>query len=552
MSKKSGYAIFSGIMVFFFFFCFTGAHLAKEGNIIWGGRYVLVLLGLCLICGMVAGVALTHVMGLLKKDVHLEKRSRAVKAGLVSWLLFALAYLPTYLAYYPGICSYDITIQLEQVASGNYIDHHPLAHTLLVEAFLELGTFLGNTNLGMGLYTLLQMICLSGVMALGMGMLYAKGISSGYLIVVQLLGMLLPVNWYMSVSATKDIFFTAFVLLMMFSLYALLSGAGKRDTWKIGRWDALFAVALVGVMLFRNNGKYAYLVFFIFGALTCIFAKKNKKLFRRIWLVGLAGFLVGNLCLSVLFRVTDATQGDKREMLSIPIQQLARTYVYHGGIGVVEEDDNTLDEASKELLNAFFANEAYRDYRPDIADPVKKHTQTSVALQRAGEWIGMYLGLLVKYPGDYINAVLAVDAGFVYPFDTSHGDINFNGRDRGLGYIQTRWVENELNPMGIYKDSRWEGLHEMLEDFADTNAYQDIPVLKYLMMPGCYLWFYLLFAGYLLWKRKYRMLLPLSFVLGYYLTLLLGPTVQLRYLYPVMVLLPYGLLFSTGEQISEE
>ena len=158
----------------------------------------------------------------------------------------------------------------------------------------------------------------------------------------------------------------------------------------------------------------------------------------------------------------------------------------------------------------------------------------------------------MEYPGDNINAVLAVDAGFVYPFDVSHGDINFNGRDRGLGYIQTRWVENELNPMGIYKDSKWEWLHEKLEDFADANAYQDIPVLKYLMMPGFYLWFYLVFAGYLLWKKKYRMLLPLCFVLGYYVTLLLGPTVQLRYLYPVMVLLPYALLFSVGESSVEE
>lgn len=550
MNKKSGYVIFACIMVFFFFFCFTGAQLAREGNILWTGKYVLVLTVMSLVCGILSGCGLTCVLGLLKAGASLQARGGGVKVSLISWLFFFLSYLPAYLAYYPGICSYDITIQLEQVASGNYIDHHPLIHTLLVEAFLNLGALLGSINLGMGLYTLLQMICLSGALALGIGMLYGKGIALGYLGLVQLLGMLLPVNWYMSLSVTKDIFFTVFVLLMMFAAYALLSE--KRDAWRIGKWDVLFAVSIVGVVLFRNNGKYAYLVLLVFGALTCILARKNKALFRRVWLVGLAGFLAGNMCLSALFQVGDATQGDKREMLSIPIQQLARTYVYHGGIGIVEEDDDTLDETSKALLNDFFADEAYKNYRPDIADPVKKHTQTSVALQRAHEWIGMYLKLLVDYPGDYINAVLAVDAGFVYPFDVSHGDINFNGRDRGLGYIQTRWVENELNPMGIYKDSKWEWLHAKLEDYADANAYQDIPVVKYLMMPGFYLWFYLLFAGYLLWKKKYRMLLPLSFILGYYATLLLGPTVQLRYLYPVMVLLPYILLFCVGEKSGEE
>lgn len=550
MNRKRGYVIFSSIMVFFFFCCFTGAHLAKEGNIVWTGKYVLVLLLLCLVCGVISGWGMTRALEFIKDEECLKTRSEAKKIGVISWGLFVLSYLPAYLAYYPGICSYDITIQLAQVVSGDYIDHHPLAHTLLVEAFLKLGEMLGSVNLGMGLYTLLQMLCISGVLGLGIGLLYQKGTSLVCLVVTQLLGMLLPVYWYMSISATKDIFFTVFVLLFLFAMYTLLSE--NRNEIRPGKWDVVYFLALIGLILFRNNGKYAFLVLLVFGVLVCLFAKKNKMLFRRIWLVGLAGFIVGNLFLGVLFQATDATQGDRKEMLSIPIQQLARTYVYHGGIGVVEEDDNTLDEASKELMDAFFPNEVYKNYRPDIADPVKKYTLTSVALQRAREWIGTYLKLLVNYPGDYINAVLAVDAGFIYPFDVSHGDINFNGRDRGLGYIQTRWVENELNPLGIYKDSKWEWLHEILEDYADVNGYQDIPVLKHLMMPGFYLWFYLVFAGYLLWKKKYRMLLPLSFVLGYYITLLLGPTVQLRYLYPVMVLLPYALLFSAGEELNEK
>ncbi len=550
MNRKRGYVIFSSIMVFFFFCCFTGAHLAKEGNIVWTGKYVLILFLLCLVCGIVFGVGVTRALEFIKSGGGLEERPGVKKTFFFSWILFAISYLPAYLAYYPGICSYDITIQLAQIVESDYIDHHPLAHTMLVEAFLKLGNSLGSVNLGMGLYILLQMLCVSCVMALGICLLYKKGIAPVYLVIVQMLGMMLPVYWYMSVSATKDTFFTVFVLLFLFSMYILLSE--KRDELRIGKWDIVYLCALVGLILFRNNGKYAYLVLLVFGAMVCIFAKRDKKLLCRIWLVGLAGFIVGNLLLSALFRVMDATQGDRREMLSIPIQQLARTYVYHGGIGIVEEDDNTLDESSKELLNAFFQNEAYKNYRPDIADPVKKHTLTSVALQRAGEWIGTYLKLLATYPGDYINAVLAVDAGFVYPFDTSHGDINFNGRDRGLGYIQTRWVENELNPLGIYKDTKWEWLHEKLEDFADANGYQDIPLFKYLMMPGFYLWFYLIFAGYLLWKKKYRLLLPLSFVLGYYITLLLGPTVQLRYLYPVMVLLPYALLFSVGDNVSDK
>ena len=74
MSKKSGYLIFSSIMVFFFFFCFTGAHLAKEGNIVWSGKYVLTLLLMCLVCGILAGILLTKVLGLIKGSQCCKER----------------------------------------------------------------------------------------------------------------------------------------------------------------------------------------------------------------------------------------------------------------------------------------------------------------------------------------------------------------------------------------------------------------------------------------------------------------------------------------------
>ena len=207
------------------------------------------------------------------------------------------------------------------------------------------------------------------------------------------------------------------------------------------------------------------------------------------------------------------------------------------------EDDDTMSAGDKALINDFILNEAWREYRPDIADPVKRNTNTYVARYRIKEFISTYVGLFLQYPGDYVNAMLATNAGYLSPGDTSHAVINENGRDSGLGYIQTRWVENELNPAGIYKDSKWEWLHEKLEIFADSNSYLQIPILKYLMVPGSYLWFYLILAAWLLVNRRYRQLLPFSLVLGYYLTLFLGPTVQLRYLYPLMIALPFLAVF---------
>ena len=108
-------------------------------------------------------------------------------------------------------------------------------------------------------------------------------------------------------------------------------------------------------------------------------------------------------------------------------------------------------------------------------------------------------------------------------------------------------MEEELDVRGIYQDSKWEGLHESLEEWADSNSYLKIPVLKYLFVPGTWLWLCLLTAGYLLVHRRFGMCIPLALFAGYYITLFLGPTVQLRYIYPVMAALPFTVLLCKCE-----
>ncbi len=261
-----------------------------------------------------------------------------------------------------------------------------------------------------------------------------------------------------------------------------------------GSWDAGYLLSTVGMVLFRNNGRYALLVVLCLLGVGWIRHRSSRKLLVRLALHTMAGILLGSSLLRLLAQATDAQQGDKREMLSVPIQQLARTMIYHGGVGVLEEDDDTKEEQDKKQINDFILDEAYREYRPDIADPVKGHTYTYVVRYRMGEFLKTYLHLLIRYPGDYVNAALAVNLGYYYLGDQSHAHINENGTEQGLGYIQTRWVEAELADYGIYKDSRWEGLHQLLEAYADSNGYLYTPVLNLLMIPGIWLWIYLFLA----------------------------------------------------------
>lgn len=65
-------------------------------------------------------------------------------------------------------------------------------------------------------------------------------------------------------------------------------------------------------------------------------------------------FLYRAFVLSAVFSATHAEQGDRREMLSMPIQQMARCMIYHGGVGVLPEDDGTMSEQDRALVNDLY------------------------------------------------------------------------------------------------------------------------------------------------------------------------------------------------------
>jgi len=564
LPKRIGYSMLSAIGFLFVFFWKAEKDLAEQGDIVWNGRYVAGILGISLPLGILLGCAAAYIMYTLAKG---RKGRLAVLAGAWqkwvyklslgrlfagSFILLVLVRIPCYLAYYPAICAYDSPYQVVQIVSGEYIDHHPIAHTLLIKAGMFLGkTFFGSVNAGIALYALIQLLVLSAAFSLGITMLHYFKVRAVWILLTFVWLLFFPFHMYMSVSMTKDIWFSAFFLVQILALFTVLYR--NENTLRLGVWDVVLFFSTVGMILFRNNGKYALLVLMVVLLPVLWRAKGRRRLWGRLFLNCLAAFLVGSVILSFLFHVTNATQGDKREMLSIPIQQLARCMVYHGGAGVLAQDDNTMSQEDKALLQEFMLNESYKEYNPHLADPVKRNTNTWVVRYRFKDFAATYFRLLSKYPSAFINAFLEVNAGYLYPNDVSHATVNENGIEKGLGYVQTRWVTDDMRDYGIYKESKFPALFEKMEQWADENAYLNIPVLKYLFVPGVWLWACLLLLAYLWVHRRFRISVVLVLILGYYLTLLLGPTVQLRYVYPVMLALPFvALLGGRGQEVSEE
>ena len=225
---------------------------------------------------------------------------------LFPWIAIVIGWMPTLLAYYPGIFAYDAPNQIIQVLNSSYSTHHPIVHTILMGRLFQLGHVLGDNNLGVLFYSLMQMFILAFSFAYCLNSLYKLGLKKKYTVILTGIIILFPVNSILAVSLTKDVLFAAFTLLFVTSgINICFKQCGKRTY-------ALYLCALVGMMLFRNNAVYAGIV----ASVILAFQKKRNKGSIRI--------LVIAICISLgienmLTAATHAQPGSIVEMLSVPL-----------------------------------------------------------------------------------------------------------------------------------------------------------------------------------------------------------------------------------------
>ncbi len=540
--KQTKSGIYTGLITFLMVaFTLACQRLYHHGNIIWNGRSLCLVLLPALISGILAGFVTRY---LLLKDLHFSfpplPEAKPVRRHylmfFIIWGILFILWIPGFLAYYPGICAYDFQPQMYQIYHGAYNEHHPLIHTLLLEAFWRLGIMLFDSSItGIAFFTLAQILFLSGVFAF-VAVTVAKHFGSRRLgIFLGCLFGLYPLHFYLSISITKDIPFAAFMLLSFLSLCLLFSN--ERTTLKPGKWDLCLFISALGVILFRNNAKYALLLVLALVALMFLLAPDIRRLLLRVGTTLTLSCITGILCLQLLSNITAATQGDKKEMFSIPMQQFARVVAYH------EEE---LNPETMDYLCTLIHENALHRYKACLSDPVKNGFVTSEVLRSPKAFLCVYLDLLCRYPGDYVNAFLALYAGFLDPLDISANYINHNGSEvpEGLYYVQTVFYEEDMAKFDIVQHPILSGLHTFMEYFANSDLYRRIPVLRLIMVPGTFLWCFLYLLGVTVYRHGRKYILPFAFVLFYFLTLFAGPTVQLRYLYPIILCLPIALLFT--------
>lgn len=414
-----------------------------------------------------------------------------------------------FLCKYPGNLTPDSMSQIGQLLSGNYSNHHPFYHTMVIKFFITSGLkIFGDINKAVAMYCVFQILFMAMSFSITILTLYKMNIPLKAVIGTMVWYTAMPFHIMYSFTVWKDVMFGGFVLIFLVFIFRILKGIGKHRIFNY----LMFLVSSLGICLFRSNGLFAYIIVFL--VLVILFYKTHKKVCFMSAGVILSAFLLKHAVLSNL----GINQPDIVESLSVPLQQIARV--------IIEHNDFNNDE--RELLNKIAdVDEIAGVYVPYISDPVKdsirKNGDQKYFIDNKLQYIKLYIVTGLRHPLSYARAWIDETKGF------------WNG-----GYSYWRWADEIYqNDYGIKRNIFSEELNRYFNEYLWTFSNNNF--LQLFLCIGFYVWIVLvlLFISFIR-KDKTGMFILIP-VLAIICSLLISTPVysEFRYAYALFCCLPF-------------
>lgn len=429
------------------------------------------------------------------------------KNYIIYTILILICWMPYFFRYFPGLLTSDSCAQVAQaIGLTKLTNHHPIFHTGIISIFVNLGVnVFGNINYGVAIYTMVQMTIMAISFAYVLNYLYKNKVPFFIRIFALIYYMLYPINALFSVTMWKDILFAGIIPIFVIQCDKIVKMPDKfiKDKIKI----IMFMVVSILVCYLRNNG--VYIVFFTILFLFIIERKYWKKM---------GGIFAGTLIIffitkNIIFGIFNVSEGNIGEMLSIPLQQIARVEKYHKE----NIDINTIYQ-----INKFFNVENIGEkYNPVLSDPVKAEFKNDVFKENKVEFIKLWGKLFLRYPKDYIESFLSNSYGYYYP-EAKH------------------WVANrtmEANNMGLEQTPLIEG--KIVSKIDSLIERRDIPIVSMFFSIGFAVWLTVICMAYMVYSKRYVNLVMFIPIFVLWLTIIASPVFcEYRYAYPIFTTLP--------------
>ena len=444
----------------------------------------------------------------LENEEKQWKKLKEKKCIVFIFIIIIVSFLPAFYAYYPGIFSYDMQNQMNEIMNGITMFHPPI-HTFIWLCCFKINGFLGLEAIT--IYAIIQMIFFAIVYTKFIKFLINRKVNNWMVLFALLFITVNPVISIFSIVATKDTYFAGFLLLTMISLAEYISYDGKISIIK----KIELIIFIVLSCLFRNNAIYVFIICLI---IFTIFGKNKKDNFITF----LTPIIIFYIIIKVLYPFLGVEKGNIREMLSVPMQQIAL---------VVSKHEDELDNETKEEIAKFLNyNLIKQDFNYRFADPIKEWFNTDFFKKNKGEFIKLWLKLLLKYPKDFINEFLDLNIPYWY-IDAKVID----------DYAHRGYIETGIFPSEYYKATRVNedsALYKYYNKVANYELFDNIPIISRifsLSFPSFVLTFALFISIFKKDKKMILFFIPLILLLATYI---LGPVSNFRYIFPIFIQYP--------------
>lgn len=502
--------------------------------------------------------------GRLRRAVRLVLGAFDRHPFAASALVLALCWLPVLIGYAPALFMWDTNTQILQwfglpnhiSSSVDLLDssvlltqHHPPLHTALVGLCVQAGISLaGSENLGIFIYAALQWAVDILVISWAFRIAQIVGAPRAPRFVALGFIALVPAYSNYSVLVTKDVLFASALLLFAIELvYLVFCAASSDGRIAFSRRHAVLLVAgALGTALLRSG----MIVAVAGGALAAILLlwRMQRRLARkglrsvsarsllRVPLIALALVIAVNLLLArVVYPALAITPSSKREVLSIPMQQVAR-FMRDRPDAVQPEDLRAIDR----VLDA---PSLARLYDPSKSDPVKATYKEQASSDDLSAFWQTWARLFARDPGCFISATAANYYGYFYPAHAMSWSYTSYFSSLVMANTETNLIYSDIasyfsfhqldHPLVRALDGLCSGYRLL---------FQRLPFLTLTMQAALYDWALVLLTAYAVRRRRSHaavFLVPAWVVL---LIALVGPcnaTTYFRYAYPVALLVPF-------------
>ena len=441
-----------------------------------------------------------------KKLIGLDAKINAHpgRTFAITVALIFIAYLPFFLRFFPGILTGDSIDQVYQTVGLNPLNsHHPLIHTFFIGMFTGLGkNVFGDINAGIALYSITQMIIVAISFSSILEFLRRKNVSIILRITALLFFMFYLPNAIYSVTMWKDVLFSIWAMLFVANVYELFTNTehylGKKRNW------VFFAIITLLFMFAKKNGLYIVL-----PTLFIVFIFLMKKYWKKLLPLFVGTVIIYFVVEFITFNVIKVPKGSEKEMLSIPLQQIART---------VSNYKDEIDQETLDTVDRFFVVDNIEDYyNPRISDPVKGNINEEYYKDHKGEFWGLWFKLFKMKPGAYITAFLSNSFGYYY-IETNYWVTLKNLDENEAGVNRTPIISEEVDKVIPYGE---------LEGYSRDTIFFNI---------GLFFWLAVITLGYTIYKKKYKeiiLFIPLALI---WATMILSPVyAEYRYGYPLVL-----------------